>query len=103
MTIAIGPVARLRTRALYALLNSRGYWSDRLPMTNAKQELFVCFFLERMLIMLEPSSLSEVQRVSFILMQMHLVMEAMWWKLVLVFHMVNGRRRRLTRVPQCTN
>ena len=40
MTLAIGPVARLRTRALYALVNRRKCWSDRLPMNgDAKQEL----------------------------------------------------------------
>ena len=40
MSLAIGPVARLRTRALYSVLNSRRSWSDRLRLPeDAKMEL----------------------------------------------------------------
>ena len=35
MSLAIGPVSRLRTRALYHVLNSRRYWSDVLPLSCA--------------------------------------------------------------------
>ena len=33
MSLAIGPVARLRTRALYNLLYTRRIWSDRLRLS----------------------------------------------------------------------
>ena len=35
MSLAIGPVSRLCTRALYLVLNSRRYWSDVLPLSCA--------------------------------------------------------------------
>ena len=38
MSLAIGPVSRLRTRALYLVLNSRRYWSDVLPLSCASRE-----------------------------------------------------------------
>ena len=41
MSLAIGLIARLRTRALYALINERACWSDRLSLSeDAKDELF---------------------------------------------------------------
>ena len=40
MSLAIGPVARLMTRGMYAMLNSREFWCQTLPMTEeARQEL----------------------------------------------------------------
>ena len=33
MSIAVGPITRLRTRGLYSLINSRVFWSDRLETT----------------------------------------------------------------------
>ena len=40
MSLAIGPVARLRTRALYSVINARITWSDRLVLSeDAKSEL----------------------------------------------------------------
>ena len=40
MSLAIGPVARLRTRALYSAINSRQSWSDKLLLSDdAKLEL----------------------------------------------------------------
>jgi hypothetical protein len=40
MTLAIGPVSRLRTRALYTAINSRRSWCDRVSLSqNAKEEL----------------------------------------------------------------
>lgn len=41
MSLAIGPVARLRTRALYGVINSRHSWADRLPLPAAAQEELV--------------------------------------------------------------
>ena len=38
MSLAIGPVSRLRTRALYHVLNSRRYWSDVLPLSCASRD-----------------------------------------------------------------
>ena len=38
MSLAIGPVARLRTRILYDLLNSRRSWSDMLRMSDAARQ-----------------------------------------------------------------
>ena len=35
MSLAIGPVSRLMTRAMYALIKSRVYWCDRLKLTEA--------------------------------------------------------------------
>ena len=35
MSLAVGPVARLRTRALYCVLNKRRFWSDKLPLDGA--------------------------------------------------------------------
>ena len=40
MSLAIGPVTRLRTRALYALINSKRSWCDVLGLpANAREEL----------------------------------------------------------------
>ena len=40
MSLVTGPVARLRTRALYAIVNARKYWSERLLLSeDAKLEL----------------------------------------------------------------
>ena len=41
MSLAVGPVARLRTRALYGVNNSRHSWADRLPLPAAAQEELV--------------------------------------------------------------
>ena len=41
MSLAIGPVARLCTRALYGVINSRHSWADRLPLPAAAQEELV--------------------------------------------------------------
>ena len=38
MGLAIGPVSRLGTRALYLVLNSRRYWSDVLPLSCASRD-----------------------------------------------------------------
>ena len=38
MGLAIGPVPRLRTRALYHILNSRWFWSDILPLAIAARD-----------------------------------------------------------------
>ena len=32
MSLALGPIARLRTRALYAVIDSRHSWSDQLEL-----------------------------------------------------------------------
>ena len=34
MGLALGPVARLRTRALYTVIEQRQYWNDRLFLTD---------------------------------------------------------------------
>lgn len=40
MSLAIGPVSCLRTRALYAVLNQRRFWADWLNLTgDALEEL----------------------------------------------------------------
>lgn len=40
MSLALGPISRFMTRSLYAVLESRQYWCDRLLLTEAsKQEL----------------------------------------------------------------
>ena len=40
MSMALGPVARLRTRSLYTVLSARGSWRAQLPLsTEAKGEL----------------------------------------------------------------
>lgn len=40
MSLALGPVTRLRTRAMYFVLNQRRYWSDRLTLSSdARDEL----------------------------------------------------------------
>ena len=40
MTLAVGPVSRLMTRSMYALLNGRQYWDQPLSMTpEAKADL----------------------------------------------------------------
>ena len=40
MSLAIGPIVRLRTRALYGIINQRIFWSDRLALSNeARDEL----------------------------------------------------------------
>ena len=40
MGLALGRIARLRTRALYAVIEKRQYWKDRLFLTdNARGEL----------------------------------------------------------------
>ena len=40
MSLAIGPVSRLRTRALYTTINSRRSWCDSVSLPqNAKEEL----------------------------------------------------------------
>ena len=33
MSLAIGPVARLRTRALYEVINKQKFWSEKLPLS----------------------------------------------------------------------
>ena len=38
MTLAIGPVSRLRTRALYSVLNMRKSWADKLHLSREAQE-----------------------------------------------------------------
>ena len=38
MGLAVGPVSRLRTRALYCVLNKRQFWSDKLPLDGAVLE-----------------------------------------------------------------
>ena len=43
MSVAIGPVARLMTRRLYALLNARVSWFQALPLSDeARAELLFC-------------------------------------------------------------
>ena len=40
MSLALGPITRLRTRALYAVIDSRHSWSDQLKLsTDASDEL----------------------------------------------------------------
>lgn len=40
MSIALGPVARLRTRSIYAMINRRKFWNEILPInTDAYDEL----------------------------------------------------------------
>ena len=40
MSLAIGPVSRLKTRALYTAINSRRSWCDSVSLPqNAKEEL----------------------------------------------------------------
>ena len=40
MSLAVGPISRLMTRRLYALLNSRSYWCQTLQVTlEAKEEV----------------------------------------------------------------
>ena len=40
MSLAIGPIVRLRTRALYGIINQRMFWSDRLALSiEARDEL----------------------------------------------------------------
>ena len=40
MTLAMGPVSRLRTRALYSVLNMRKSWADKLHLSReAREEL----------------------------------------------------------------
>ena len=40
MSLAIGPIARLRTRALYQVINSRWFWADKLMVSmDAREEL----------------------------------------------------------------
>ena len=40
MSLAIGPVARLRTRALYDVINTRSFWSEKLSLSSlARDEL----------------------------------------------------------------
>ena len=34
MSLAIGPVARLRTRGLYDIINKRRFWSEKLPLSS---------------------------------------------------------------------
>ena len=38
MSIAMGPVTRLMTRSMYALLNTQQFWCQYLPITNLVQE-----------------------------------------------------------------
>ena len=38
MSLAIGPVSRLRTRALYSIINQRIFWSDRLSLSVEAQD-----------------------------------------------------------------
>ena len=38
MSLALGPVTRLRTRAMYSVLNQRKCWSDRLRLSRDAQE-----------------------------------------------------------------
>lgn len=38
MTLAIGSVSRLRTRALYSVLNTRRSWADKLYLSREAQE-----------------------------------------------------------------
>ena len=41
MSLALGPIARLRTRALYGAIDSRHSWSDQLKLSDdARDELF---------------------------------------------------------------
>ena len=41
MSLAIGPVARLRTRALYSVINARSSWANKLFLTeDARSELY---------------------------------------------------------------
>ena len=40
MTLAMGPVSRVRTRALYSVLNTRKSWADKLHLSReAREEL----------------------------------------------------------------
>lgn len=40
MSLAVGSVSRLRTRAMYSVLNQRRFWSDKLTLTvDAQEEL----------------------------------------------------------------
>ena len=38
MSLAIGPISRLRTRALYSIINQRIFWSDRLFLSLEAQD-----------------------------------------------------------------
>ena len=40
MSIAVGPITRLRTCGLYSLINSRMFWSDRLETTAEVRDEF---------------------------------------------------------------
>ena len=43
MSIAIGPISRLRTRALYSIINQRIFWSDRLFLSLEAQDELKCW------------------------------------------------------------
>ena len=38
MSLAIGPVSRLRTRGLYEVINKRRYWSDKLQLSSLARD-----------------------------------------------------------------
>ena len=38
MKLAIGPVARLHTRAVYEVINKRRYWSDKLQLSSLARD-----------------------------------------------------------------
>ena len=79
ISLAIGPIVRLRTRALYGIINQRIFWSDRLALSiEARDELN---FWQHNIVQLNGRAIRfspNVTRGLFILMLVAQVVVDMW-------------------------
>ena len=95
MALALGPIARLRTRAVYADINCSRSWADKVILSSESQ-MELNFWLES-LDFLNGKAIWFSSGATWIvyLMQARLVMVAMWWSWAMTLHMGSGQ---LTRV-----
>ena len=88
----MGPVSRLRTRALYSVLNMRKSWADKLYLSREAQEELQ-FWLESVGI----TQFGPAQVLPDLCIQTLVAvgMVGTWWSLAMTLHKVNGHVKRL--------
>ena len=96
MSLAIGPVARLMTRSMYCLLNTREAWFDVLPLTTeALAEIeFCCLEITRFNGQNIWPSPSAVRVVYTVQMPVIVDMQAIQWNMDATSPMDSGSLRK---------
>ena len=101
MRLAVGPVSRLRTRAMYAVLNQRRFWSDCIREPCPWMLLMSCNFGSKALISLMGGRfiLLLVLLEWIFLMPVALDMVGTRWSWVRSIHKGSGQQMSLCLVP----